>query len=360
MTSSPNYRSAPVPRSKDVASTLTNMEKEIREIPEAVQRLLDRSRGAITKAADDLRRVDPHCIVTVARGSSDHAAAYLKYATELIGGIPVASVGPSIASVYGAQLRLGKAVCVAISQSGRSPDIVEMTETCRRGGAMTVALTNDMDSPLAKVSEHPVSIEAGLERSVAATKTFVNSVLASLLLLATWQHDEKLLAAIDQFPADCRKAIDRDWSLLAERLVNESSLYILGRGPAMAIAEEAALKFKETCQIHAESYSSAEVMHGPVSIVGRGFPLLVLAARDAAETSVVETAESLSGQGAEVFVTSDRAVTATHLPVVATTHPLTDPLMLIVSFYAFIERLARSRGLDPDNPPNLRKVTETV
>ena len=340
--------------------TNTRMQAEICEIPEAVQRLLDDAEEAIVAAARDLKDADPGVITTVARGSSDHAAAYLKYAIELSAGIPVASIGPSIASVYGAELRLQRSASLSISQSGRSPDIVRMAEAAGRGGALTIALTNLPDSPLATVSGHTIDIKAGPEKSVAATKTFVASVVAGLMLLGHWRQDRELLDAIGRLPGLCGSAIECDWTPIADRLHAEDALFILGRGPSMAIANEVALKFKETCQIQAESYSSAEVMHGPVSIVGSGFPVLALAARDAAENSVVEIADRLCEQGADVFVTSARASRARALPFVATGHPLTDPLLLVVSFYAFIEQLARRRGLDPDAPPNLRKVTQTV
>jgi len=339
----------------------TRMRAEILEIPDVVRRLMDVSMPAIDRAADDLRNLDPFLITTVARGSSDHAAAYLKYALELSAGVPVASIGPSVASIYGASLRLSGAASIAISQSGQSPDIVRMAETARAGGALTIALTNDAGSPLAKASEHAIDIAAGAERSVAATKTFVASIVAGLALIGRWRGDDALLAALEAFPEQCRRAIDCDWSPLADKIGDRDTAYVLGRGPSMAISEEVALKFKETCQIHAESYSSAEVLHGPVSIVGSGFPVIALAARDAAEGSVVETAERIAQKGADVFVTSAQASDRlTALPFVASGHPLTDPLLLIVAFYAFIENLARRRGLEPDNPPHLRKVTETI
>ncbi len=332
---------------------------EIREIPEAVQRLIDQSPSYIREVADAIRKHHPSVVCTIARGSSDHAAAYLKYAIELSCGIPVASIGPSVSSVYGASLNLEMAATISISQSGGSPDIVRMTESARESGATTVVLTNNTNSPLASACDYPLDIRAGPELSVAATKTFITSIVAGLMLLARWQNDTKLEDAIKRLPDQSSKAIGCDWSLLIERLRNEQSLYVLGRGPSMALSNEVALKFKETCQIHAESYSSAEVLHGPVSIVGSGYPVLVLAARDAAESAVVDVADSLAGQGADAFVTSGLGRAAKQLPFASTGHSLTDPLLLIVSFYVFIERLARERGLNPDNPPHLRKVTET-
>ncbi len=338
----------------------THMYREIREIPDATRRLLNEGRDAIETAADDLRRASPHFISTVARGSSDHAATYFKYASELTLGIPVASIGPSIASIYGAELQLEHSACIGISQSGQSPDIVKMTQSATKQGALTVAITNEPTSPLAQACKHTIPIHAGTERSVAATKTFVTSVVAGLALLAHWKQDKALIAAIDALPEHLENAVAHDWPALRHALKGRDSLFVLGRGPSYAMSNEAALKFKETCQIHAESYSSAEVLHGPVSIVEPGYPVLALASRDASESSIVSVADKLAQQAALTFITSDRAKHAEPLGFAKTAHPLTDPLTLIVSFYAFIEKLARERGINPDLPRNLKKVTETV
>ena len=272
----------------------------------------------------------------------------------------MASIGPSISSIYGAKLKLADSACLAISQSGKSPDIVAMAEGARAGGALTIALTNTAGSPLAEASDHAIDIRAGIEKSVAATKTFVNSAVAGLAVLAHWTSDDKLLAALDALPEHFAKAVDCDWMGIAGELTEGNSLFILGRGPSFAIANEAALKFKETCAMHAESYSAAEVMHGPLALVRPGFPVLALAARDASEPSIAQAADGLADRGAAIHITSSLAKKAKVLEHVATGHPLTDPLMLIASFYGFVEAFARHRGLNPDSPPNLRKVTETI
>lgn len=338
----------------------THMRREIAEIPEATTRLLEGSAKELAETGQHLKRANPRFVTTVARGSSDHAASFLKYAIELNAGLPVASIGPSISSIYGAKLKLADSACLAISQSGKSPDIVAMAEGARAGGALTIALTNTAGSPLAEASEHAIDIRAGVEKSVAATKTFVNSAVAGLAVLAHWTDDDKLLAALKALPEHFAKAVDCDWMGIAGELTDGNSLFILGRGPSFAIANEAALKFKETCAMHAESYSAAEVMHGPLALVRPGFPVLALAARDASEPSIAQAADGLADRGAAIHITSSLANKAKVLPFVATGHPLTDPLMLIASFYGFVEAFARHRGLNPDSPPNLRKVTETI
>ncbi len=340
--------------------TTTLMREEILSIPAVTERFLKSSRETLAAAGAKLREKNPPFLASIARGSSDHVCSFLKYSSELTAGVPVASLGPSVASIYGVTLKLAEAATLSISQSGKSPDIVSMTRAASESGALTIAITNVINSDLANASDFPIDILAGPERSVAATKSFVNSAVAGLALIGHWTEDKKLLTAIDALPDALAKAVECDWSPFAGALKDENSLFVLGRGPSLAISNEVALKFKETSGVHAESYSGAEVMHGPKAIVGKGFPVLVLAARDAAEDSLVEAANRLAEQGAAVFLTSSKPSKATALPFVATSHPLTDPLALLVSFYAFVEGFARSRGLNPDEPPHLRKVTETI
>jgi glucosamine--fructose-6-phosphate aminotransferase (isomerizing) len=185
-------------------------------------------------------------------------------------------------------------------------------------------------------------------------------VLAGLALLAEWRQDDALRAAVAELPLQFDRALACDWTPLASRLVRANQAFVLGRGPGFAIASEMALKFKETCAIHAESYSAAEVLHGPAALVHAGFPVLALGVADAALGEVIATAERLAGQGADVFLTAPGAAPpVVPLAAVDGVHPLTAPLVAVVSFYRFIEALARRRGFDPDAPPHLRKGTET-
>ena len=339
--------------------TQTHMAREIAQIPGCAASVLSENATLLAELGAALRAADPQLVITVARGSSDHAASYLKYAVEIAAGVPVASVGPSIASVYAAPLRLPRTLALAISQSGQSPDIVAMTEAARAAGAVTLALTNTPDSALARGSDHCVALHCGPEHSVAATKTFVASVIGGLALLAAWREDAPLAAALARFPEASRAARAADWSALSDRLVRAPALYVLGRGPGYAAACEVALKFKETSALHAEAYSAAEVLHGPAALVERGFPVLGLICDDAARAGFAATAARLHAQGADVFVTAE-AAGLTALPAPEPLHPLLDPLLRVVSFYAFVEGLARRRGLDPDTPRHLRKITETI
>ena len=342
-----------------MASQTTQMKREIDEIPDTVERLLTDGAAAIASASDAARALNPRFLLSVARGSSDHACTYLKYASELLLGLPMASLGPSVKSVYGVDVAASGALGIAVSQSGKSPDIVRMTESITASGAYTVAITNEPQSPLAKAASSTLPIHAGPELSVAATKTFVTSLVTGLWFMAELKGDDALIAAIRRLPRHLEDAVATDWNEVVGH-IQGGSLFMLGRGPSWAMSNEAALKFKETCQLHAESYSSAEVLHGPVSIVGEAFPVIAFAAGDAAEDAVASVADEIANKGAKVFATTDRVERATTLPHVRTDHWITDPIATIVSFYALVEAVAASRGINPDAPRHLNKVTETV
>lgn len=335
------------------------MAVETREAPAAVARMLHRNTAAITAIGQRLRALNPPVILTCGRGSSDHAAAYFKYLTEIMLGVPVASVGPSIASVYEAPLKLNCAVLLTISQSGKSPDIVGLQRAAKAAGALTIALVNVTDSPIAAEADFVVPLYADEEKSVAATKSFIASCAAAAAIVAAWSGDKALNASVNRLPDTLQTALAQDWSL-AEVLAAERSLYVLGRGPALAMAEEAALKLKETASLHAEAFSPAEVMHGPLQLVERGFPVLCFAPDDAAAATTRVALERLVASGAKVFTSSALAMPGVCLPVAATGHGLTDPIAIIQSFYVLAERIARLRGHDPDRPVRLRKVTETM
>lgn len=338
----------------------TLMRREILEIPDAVERLLRSGTGAVQEAAAAARQLDPAFFMSVARGSSDHACTYLKYASELVLRRPMASVGPSVNSIYNTDILCDGALSFSVSQSGMSPDIVRMTKAISQGGGLSLAITNNASSDLAKVAQVTLPIHAGPELSVAATKTFVTSAVTGLWVLAEIARDEALIKAIHALPSYLAAACHCDWSEVVSAVEQAPSLFTIGRGPSWAISNEAALKFKETCQIHAESYSSAEVLHGPVSIVDQDFPVLCFAAQDMAEESLAEVADALAAKHARVFATTHKVSSAKSLPHIRTDHWLTDPIATIVSFYTMVETVALSRGINPDQPRHLKKVTETV
>jgi glucosamine--fructose-6-phosphate aminotransferase (isomerizing) len=340
--------------------TTTLMRAEIDESPAAVRRLLDQSRDAIAEAGARLRAVDPKVVVTVARGSSDHASAFFKYACEITTGVPVASLGPSIASIFNAPLRLEGSAALAISQSGKSPDLLALIEAAKKGGAATMALVNVEDAPLASLADVFVPLRAGPEKSVASTKSYITSVVAGLAIIAEWRQDKALQAAIAALPDKLDAALACDWSEARDAVVSATSLYTLGRGLGFAVAQEAALKLKETSILHAEAYSGAELQHGPVSLVDENFPLIAFIPDDAAAPSMVATVSALHARGAKVFTATAATIPGPRLPVAPTGHALTDPISIALSFYRFAETVAVARGYNPDKPRGLNKVTETV
>ncbi len=330
------------------------MAQEAAEAPEAVARFLDRNARALQELGARLRLSWPPVVLTSARGSSDNAAGYFKYLCEIVTGVPCASVGASVVSVYGGRLKAQGSLCLTISQSGQSPDIVALQRAAKQAGAVTVALVNVEDSPAAQNADICLALHAGAEKSVAATKSFIVSCAAAAAIVAQWSGDEALQAAVARLPQSLGEAVRITWPGFTDFAREAASLFVLGRGPAYPIAQETALKLKETCAIHAEAYSVAEVMHGPWELMGQDFPVLIYAPDDAARANTREAAAKMRGTGADVQVVGDA------LPFAATGHPLLDPISMIATAYMQIERVAVSLGRDPDRPRLLKKVTETL
>lgn len=333
---------------------------EAAEAGEAVARLLEREAGTFEEIRRLLAHRRPAVVSTAARGSSDHAASYFKYLFELHAGIPVASIGPSVLSVYDAPLKLDRGFHITVSQSGASPDIIAAQASAKRGGAVTIAVVNVADSALARQADIVLPIHAGTERSVAATKSFIASAAALAGIAQAASGDAALGVALRRLPVMLEKACEADWAALLPLLTDASSLYIAGRGPAFAIALEAALKAKETAQLHAEAFSLAELMHGPMQLVGRGFPIVAFVPEDAALASSTASLDKLRRLGARISMFSSRDLGPGTVAVPSTGHGHVDPLLSLVGYYRLIERVARDRGLDPDRPDKLSKVTETI
>ena len=334
---------------------MSHMGRELREAPDAVQRFLDTNGTALAELGARLRAALPPFIITSARGSSDHAAGFFKYLAEILLGVPVCSVGASVVSVYGASLQARGALALTISQSGQSPDIVALQQAAKAAGAVTVALVNVDGSPAALAADMSLSLCAGPELSVAATKSFIVSAVAGAAIVAHWKNDAALLGALAGLPDVLRKAAEISWQPFTEAAVKADSLYVLGRGPCLPMAMETALKLKETCGLHAEAYSLAEVMHGPLELLGEGFPVLAFAPEDAARALSAPALEKLRATGALVMTVEPGG-----LAYAATGHPLLDGISMIETAYANIETVAQRLGRDPDRPRLLRKVTETV
>jgi glutamine---fructose-6-phosphate transaminase (isomerizing) len=335
------------------------MAEESRAAPLVVAHQLARDDEPYAALVRSLRERPPAALATVARGSSDHAAHYLAYLVMARLGIVVSSLPMSLVTLYGSALRCEQLLGVCLSQSGQSPDLVSLANHLRAGGAHTLALVNDVGSPLARAVQHLLPLHAGSELSVAATKSYIAQLVASARLVAQWEDRPDLRNALPRLPDDLRAALALDWSAALEPLQSTDRLFVVGRGPALAVAEECALKLKETCAIAAEAFSGAEVRHGPMALVGRGFTVLVIATRGPAQAGLVDLARELRQRGATVLLAGDAQVPDADLPLHATAHELLDPIAAAQSFYPMVEALARARGLDPDRPRHLAKVTRT-
>jgi glucosamine--fructose-6-phosphate aminotransferase (isomerizing) len=343
-----------------MAARDTLMYQEAHESADVIARQFAANEAVVSALAQSLRAQPPRLIVTCARGSSDHAAAYAKYVFETQLGIATASASPSVTSVYAAEQQWQGALFIAISQSGKSPDLLRNAEAAKRAGARVVALVNVEDSPLAALADTVIPLHAGPERSVAATKSYIAALAAVLHLCARWRGDDELGAALRKLPDALRAGWDADWSALVDGLADAHDLFVVGRGFGLGIALEAALKFKETCGLHAEAFSAAEVKHGPMALVGADFPVLCFAQEDDTLDSTLAVAREFRSRGAQVFVAAPGLHGAGILPVAGGLPALCTPLLIIQSFYRAASELSLRRGFNPDVPPHLNKVTETV
>jgi glutamine---fructose-6-phosphate transaminase (isomerizing) len=326
---------------------------------DVVQHQLHTLEPRLIALAERLRQCDPSVILSVARGSSDHAASYFAYLTMQQAGVPVASLPMSVVTLHDSPMRVKGQPAFAFSQSGQSPDLVGSLEKLRERGALTVAMVNAEGSPLEQACEWVLPLGAGPELSVAATKSFIATLCASSRLVAHWQQDSALLQAGLALSAQLQMAARQDWSAAVDALRGCQRLMVIGRGTGFAIAQEAALKFKETSAIQAEAFSSAEVRHGPMALVDAQYPLLIFATRGAEQESLLTLAADMRQRGARVLLAAPEDIAGRDLTLTCADHPLLDPILAIQSFYVMAAALAQARGLDPDHPRHLSKVTRT-
>jgi glutamine---fructose-6-phosphate transaminase (isomerizing) len=340
------------------------MLEEIREAPQIVARQLERNAALVTRLAAAVRERQPSFAVTVARGTSDQAAAFLKYAFENHLGLVTSSANPSTTTLYGTRLKLTEALVVTISQSGRSPDVVNTVAQARAGGALTVAIVNKEDSPLAEAAEFVLPMHAGVEQAVAATKTFIASLSAALHWLEAIRPETDLHAALGNLPRRLETALGVEPQVrdAVGRYRDAEQMITLARGLHYPMAMETALKLKETCVIHAESFSTAEFAHGPIILAEAGLPIIGFQARDATASSA-DLYREVVKRGAELTLIGDSSVdvgASACFETPDTGHIFTDPLGAALVAYLYAGHLSLARGLNPDAPRQLQKVTMTL
>ncbi len=340
------------------------LEQEIQSQPDVIVRLLERETARVGSIVAQLPRFDYALIA--ARGTSDHAATYAKYAWAALAGRPVALATPALHTIYGTPPRMASALVVGISQSGQSPDIVAVVEEGKRQGRPTLAITNDGASPLAAVADHVIELHAGPERSVAATKTYTAQVAVMALLTATWSGNKQRLAELQQLPDALTTTLagTTEVALRAERYRYMEQCLIIGRGYNYATSFELALKLKELTYIMANAYSSADFRHGPIATVGEGLPVILIMPTGAVFDDLLTLAQELKERGAELLIATDaeaaRPLAKTLLPLAASVPEWLSPITAIVPGQVLALHLAQAKGFDPDTPRGLQKVTRTL
>lgn len=341
------------------SSSPTLMELEAREAPVVVARQLTRNQAVCEQIADEIKKRDLRFAVVCARGSSGHAGTYAKYLIEYYLRITTAPASPSLNSVYNASTDMRNTLLLVISQSGKSPDLLAFTESAKKSGAYTVAIINTEDAPLSAIADVVLPICAGPEHSVAATKSYIASCTAIAQLVSIASQDQALKQALINLPKLLEQACAMDWSTALEPVSLSQSLFAISRGAALGIVREVALKFKETAILHAEAFSAAEVIHGPLALVKPGFICLIFDPVDESSEDIGHLIKKLRDIGANVFVISSNTAEFNTLPIPAHKSNACTPIVQVQSFYLFVEQLSRLRGYNPDTPQHLKKVTET-
>jgi len=329
---------------------------ETAEIPAAAERLLART-DAVKEIVARVEQTRPRIVVFCGRGSSGHVGVYLRYLFEARLGLLASAAAPSVVTAYRRPPEMRDALFVVVSQSGRSPDLVNATQVARKHGALTLAIVNDQDSPTAAASELVLPIGAGAEHSVAATKTVVLSMIAGAQLVAALARDDDLVAGLGQLPLRLSRALDCDWSTWADSAARAAAAFVVGRGYGLGCVREIALKVAEILRVPTLGHSAAELRHGPRASITPSTPVLVLRQNDEAATAIDDLVKDLNDANETLFVAGGPAGT---LPWIGDGHPVYDPVLMLVPAYRAIEAVARRRGFDPDNPPHLSKVTKTL
>ena len=332
------------------------MARETAEIPAAAERLLSRP-DAFAAIVERIEQAKPRIVVFCGRGSSGHVGVYLRYLFEVRLGLLASAAAPSVVTAYQRPLELRDALFVVVSQSGRSPDLVNATQVARKFGALTLAIVNDENSPAAASAELVLPIGAGTECAIAATKTVALSMIAGAQLVAALGRDDDLNEGLQQLPIRLSDALACDWSAWADSAAGAPATFVVGRGYGLGCVREIALKVAEILRVPALGYSAAELRHGPRASISPTTPVLVLRQNDQAAITVDELVRDLNDAGERVFTAGGAVCT---LPWIGDGHPVCDPVLMLIPAYRAIEAAARRRGFDPDNPPYLSKVTRTL
>ena len=335
---------------------------EIFEQPEVLARTIASEKDKVTTIGDYLRQADIDLIILVARGSSDNAALFGRYLLEITTGIPVSLCAPAVFTLYNARLRLKRALVVGVSQSGEGADINYVLERAKEYGAYTLAITNEENSSMAKIVDQTLLIHAGRERSVAATKTYTGQMLHFYLLAASI-GDRRI--DYHRIPELTAKALElkSEVEAVVQRYLFMENCVVVGRGLNYGNAYELALKLMETCYVVAERFSSADFFHGPLAIVERRFPVILFGTDGPTKRGTLDLLNKLRELSADSFsITNDEEIaknSANSLRVPVDDEFLS-PIPFIIPAQLFTALLSEAKGIDPDSPRSLNKVTKTI
>lgn len=347
------------------------MRQEIEQIPDAAAVLLAADPGPLLEAAETVRHARPAFVSIVARGTSDHAAVYARYLIEVYLGLPVHLVAPAVATIYGAPLPVKGGILLAISQSGHGRDPIALCEEARRQGAMSIAITNDPDSPLGAVADHVLECHAGREAAIPATKTYTLTLTVLASLVARLAPRSDVAQSLPSLPAILSASLatasawidaaDEPSTSVVDAFATHGQALVVSRGYNLATALEIALKLKETAGIFAEAYSSADLLHGPVVLAGPRVPVLIMRPDGKMGPFVDDVIEAVEGRGGLPFVVGGREVKARPRAVsLASSLPeALTPIAYALPGQLLAEAVARRRSLNPDKPGGLDKVTRT-
>ena len=347
------------------------MWKELNEAPAVIADLAAKNACVMEKLVQEVKGKQIDNIYTAARGTSDHAMIYFKYLAETLLGLPVASGAPSVVTMYGAKMKFQNTLVVACSQSGKAADVMEIVRAANECGGVTVAITNDENSPLAKLAQFHLCCFAGEEKSVAATKTF-SCQLYLALLLAEALRGGKVCPSLGEALKNAVAAIDAATDPVAKAFLPAEECFLLSRGVSSAIAFECGLKLQETCYIRARAYHSSDFYHGPMAMIGEGTKVILFASKNSLtpESDAVhredslKCAEKMTELGADLYIVTDDADAFAKTGAKIVCVPGADSEKLTVFFFALaVQMLACKvscgKGLNPDSPRALKKVTIT-
>lgn len=342
----------------------TQMQIEAAQSPDCVAEQYHRNQATLKAIEQQIKLSDISYAMTIARGSSDHAATYAKYLFETQLGLATVSSAPSIHTLYNAKLNFKNSLVVGISQSGKSEDICTAMQAAKDGGAHTIALVNNVNSPLAEIADYVIDLCAGPELAVAATKSYICSLTALCHLAVALKPQLTFANYLAELPAKLSDALNCNWQEFIDIYSNSHDTITIGRSFSYPIAQESALKFKETCSLHAEPFSSAEFIHGPLALLAKDYPILCYAQNDESIAGTMQLIEKANQIGAQTLLAAcndfaNKTTASIYLPLPSSLHPTLDPIIAIQAFYPAIAKVAVKRGYNPDKPDNLNKVTST-